>query len=82
MATQEARPFSLRLGLREYEISEEEFLHPGALVDSLLDDKICETGGFIVSIQRRCALSVVLKTIGYCHCACSAVLFLGRNCKI
>lgn len=48
-STHDRRLFNLRLGVREYTISEDEYMNPGQLVDSLLCDEICEKGGFIVS---------------------------------
>lgn len=68
------RPFSMRLGLREYSITPEEFLDPGGLVDSVIDDEICKTGGFIVSILvLKPYLAIVL------HAPSPSVLCIVRH---
>lgn len=51
MANVEQRPYILRNGMRQYEISDEEFMNPGDLMDTLIDDEICMAGGFIVGTR-------------------------------
>lgn len=71
------RPFTLRLGVKQFEISEEEYLNPGKLLDSLCDQVSME-GVFIVSflvvILSVCFSFLDIMFAGLCLMLCTLFL--------